>query len=166
MPCLEETAEELRSVHPGLEITTRRLGGLPAEALARAADASAVLVIGSRGLGGPAGFIVGSVASATIAASQQPVVLVRASTDTSADGAVVALDDRVRPWSDKYPSVGVAGSTPIGQAAVRVLDASHDAGLVVVGRRIRHSAFGTHIGPVAHAVMHHCAAPLAAVAHV
>ncbi|MFG2985955.1 universal stress protein [Streptomyces sp. NPDC048258] len=221
---LEETAQELRAAHPGLEVTTSRLGGLPSEALARAAGSSSVLVIGSRGLGSVAGFVVGSVASATIAEARQPVVLVRASTDTSTDGAVIAgvdvrrpcdkllafafdeasrrgsrlhvvhgwkpppilsyapalhpdalqemshgtataLDDMVKPWSDKFPTVEVVCSTPIGQAAVHVLDASHDAALVVVGRRIRTSAFGTHIGPVAHAVMHHCAAPVAVVAH-
>ncbi|MFE9559992.1 universal stress protein [Streptomyces sp. NPDC006487] len=225
---LEDTSGSLHALHPGLEITTRRLGGLPPEALARAADTASMLVLGSRGLGGMAGFVMGSVASGTVARARHPVVLVRASTDAPADGAAdgavvagvdarrpcgellafafdeasrrggrlsvvhawtpppvlgyapgldpallqemsravaVALDDMVAPWCDKYPEVEVDRSTPVGQAAVRVLEASHESALVVIGRRIRASSFGAHIGSVAHAVAHHCALPVAVVAH-
>ncbi|MFF1411503.1 universal stress protein [Streptomyces sp. NPDC058289] len=242
---LEETAGALLALHPGLEITTHRRGGLPPEALARAADTSSMLVLGSRGLGGMAGFVMGSVASGTVARARRPVVLVRASADAPADGAVitadgavvaadsaviaadgavvagvdarrpcgellgfafdaasrrghrlrvvhawtpppvlsyapdldpallqemsravaVALDDMVAPWCDKYPAVEVDRSTPVGQAAVHVLEAAHDSALVVIGRRIRSSAFGAHIGSVAHAVVHHCTVPVAVVAH-
>ena len=51
--------------------------------------------------------------------------------------------------------------------ALRVLliDDSADASLVVVGRRTRRSPLGPHIGPVAHAVLHHAKAPVAVVAH-
>ncbi|MCY0927989.1 universal stress protein [Streptomyces sp. H27-H1] len=45
------------------------------------------------------------------------------------------------------------------------LEAAHDSALVLIGRRIRTSAFGTHFGSVAHAVVHHCAVPVAVVAH-
>lgn len=215
------------ALHPGLEITTHRLGGLPSEALARAADTASMLVLGSRGLGGMAGFVMGSVASGTVTRARHPVVLVRASATVPADGAVVAgvdarrpcaellafafdeasrrgrrlrvvhawtppvlgyspdldpallremgravavaLVDMVAPWCDKYPAVEVDRSTPVGQAAVHVLEASHDSALVGIGRRIRTSSFGTHIGSVAHAVahavVHHCTVPVAVVAH-
>ncbi|MFD5929037.1 universal stress protein, partial [Streptomyces griseoaurantiacus] len=36
---------------------------------------------------------------------------------------------------------------------------------VVVGRRVRRTLFGVHIGAVTHAVMHHATAPVAVVAH-
>ncbi|MFB6852862.1 hypothetical protein ACFCWV_10195 [Streptomyces sp. NPDC056341] len=49
---------------------------------------------------------------------------------------------------------------------MQVLDAASDAALVVVGRRIREAAaFGTQIGAITHAVLHHSAAPVAVIAH-
>ncbi|GAA0661205.1 hypothetical protein GCM10009535_45920 [Streptomyces thermocarboxydovorans] len=52
-----------------------------------------------------------------------------------------------------------------GSAASRIVAASREAALVVVGRRIRRGPVGAHIGPVTQAVLHHCAAPVAVVAH-
>jgi nucleotide-binding universal stress UspA family protein len=49
--------------------------------------------------------------------------------------------------------------------ASHLVDASREASLVVVGRRIRRGALGTHIGPVTHAVLHHSIAPVAVVPH-
>ncbi|MGW0752492.1 universal stress protein [Streptomyces sp. NPDC002587] len=228
---LRGTADELRREHPSLEISTRRVGGLPSLALASAAKDSDMLVLGSRGLGSIAGFVVGSTGSATIAETERPVVLVR-SADRSGtpaggvpergrvvagldihqpgdrilafafeeaarrDGTLVvvhgwspppvlsyapALDAGVLleishgisaelegilgPWRAEFPSVPVEPRVTIGQAAIQILDAATGAALVVVGRRIRRSPFGTHIGPVAHAVMHHATSPVAVVAH-
>ncbi|MFB7462313.1 universal stress protein [Streptomyces sp. NPDC056224] len=228
---LRGTADELRREHPSLEISTRRVGGLPSLALASAAKDSDMLVLGSRGLGSIAGFVVGSTGSATIAETERPVVLVR-SADGSGnpaggvperghvvagldihqpgdrilafafeeaarrDGTLVvvhgwspppvlsyapALDAGVLmeighgigtelegilgPWRAEFPSVPVEPRVTIGQAAIQILDAATGAALVVVGRRIRRSSFGTHIGPVAHAVMHHATSPVAVVAH-
>ncbi|GCB44062.1 universal stress protein family [Streptomyces sp. NL15-2K] len=52
-----------------------------------------------------------------------------------------------------------------GRPAQRLLDATRDAGLLAVGRRIRPSRLGTHTGPVTHAVMHHVRCPVAVVPH-
>ena len=54
-----------------------------------------------------------------------------------------------------------------GSPAHHVIDASRDASLVVVGRRIRRSPIGVHIGSVTHGVLHHATAtaPVAVVAH-
>jgi nucleotide-binding universal stress UspA family protein len=76
-----------------------------------------------------------------------------------------ALADVLRPWGAKYPDVEVAEVSHVGSPADQVVDASLDASLVVVGRRIRHSPVGAHIGPVTHAVMHHSIAPVAVVPH-
>ncbi|MEI5098349.1 universal stress protein [Streptomyces sp. PmtG] len=74
-----EYAEGLRLRHPGVTIGVRRLFGRPGDALPRRAlDDEALLVLGSRGLSGLAGFLVGSVALASLAHTGQPVVLVRA----------------------------------------------------------------------------------------
>jgi nucleotide-binding universal stress UspA family protein len=53
----------------------------------------------------------------------------------------------------------------LGSPASHLIDASRDASLVVVGRRVRRGPLGTHIGAVTHAVMHHATAPVAVVAH-
>ncbi|MET3982811.1 universal stress protein [Streptomyces sp. PvR034] len=232
---LRDALEEANRLYPCLEVSSRRLKGVPAKVLADAAASSDMLVLGSRGLGSIAGFVLGSVGAGTIAATDQPVVLVRGphgpDTDPGvrrSDGAIVvgvdterpcdallsfafdeaarrgcvlrvlhswtpppvlgygygygydldpsaqqeigrsiatAVDEMIRPWSEKYPAVTVAPEVRVGQSAVQLVDASQGAALVVVGRRIRHSAYGTHIGSVAHAVLHHSCAPVAVIAH-
>lgn len=77
----------------------------------------------------------------------------------------MALTEVLLPWREKYPDVEVAEVSRPGSPAGLLIDASRDASLVVVGRRVRRSPFGAHIGAVAHAVMHHAIAPVAVVAH-
>ncbi|WP_405968403.1 universal stress protein [Streptomyces sp. NBC_00015] len=64
--------------HPGLRITARQTGEQAVPALLAAAEDGELLVLGSRGLGTVAGFLVGSVAQAVVARTVRPVVLVRA----------------------------------------------------------------------------------------
>lgn len=75
------------------------------------------------------------------------------------------LVEILRPWKQKFPDVEVTADSRPGKAATHLVDAARDASLVVVGRRVRRSRFGAHIGPVTHAVMHHSTAPVAVVAH-
>ncbi|MEV0489752.1 universal stress protein [Streptomyces atratus] len=75
------------------------------------------------------------------------------------------LDKALRPWRDRFPTVEVKARTPMGHAAQQLLDAGADAGLIVVGRRIRRSLLGAHIGSITHAVIHHATSPVAVVAH-
>ncbi|WP_443065900.1 universal stress protein [Streptomyces sp. NBC_00503] len=137
-------------------------------------------MLGSRGLGSIAGFILGSIGAGTIAAADRPVVLVRAPLDgatpaegSGTDGPIVtgigraiatAVDEMIRPWCEKYPSVTVSPEVRIGQSAIQLVDASEGAALVV-GRRIRRSAYGTRIGAITHAVLHHATSPVAVIAH-
>ncbi|MFI1163487.1 universal stress protein [Streptomyces sp. NPDC020801] len=76
-----------------------------------------------------------------------------------------ALTDVVRPWRQKYPDVEVVERSHCGSPAELLVDAAREASLVVVGRRARRNPFGTHIGHVTHAVLHHATAPVAVVAH-
>ncbi|MFE1409381.1 universal stress protein [Streptomyces sp. NPDC058746] len=82
-----------------------------------------------------------------------------------ADGLQATLLERLSPWQLKYPRLTVDARAVIGRPAGQILEAASGAALVVVGRRIRRSALGTHIGPITHAVMHHAASPVAVVAH-
>lgn len=74
---LRDTTDETHRAHPSLKVDTRRVGGLPSLALARAAEESDMLVLGSRALGSIAGFLVGSTGAATVIEAVRPVVLVR-----------------------------------------------------------------------------------------
>ncbi|HET6352693.1 universal stress protein [Streptomyces sp.] len=73
-----ETADELRLRHPDVEITVDQVAGRPGTILPDEARDAELLVLGSRGLSGVAGFMVGSVGMATVAHTERPVVLVRA----------------------------------------------------------------------------------------
>ncbi|MGW6530374.1 universal stress protein [Streptomyces venezuelae] len=75
------------------------------------------------------------------------------------------LTEVLLPWRKKYPDVEVSEMSRIGSPAGHLIDAARDASLVVVGRRVRRSRFGVHIGSVAHAVLHHATSPVAVVAH-
>ncbi|MGK5450171.1 universal stress protein [Streptomyces radiopugnans] len=228
-----EAANDLARRHPGLEITTDQLTGRPPEVLTAVAEQAEVLVVGTRGLGPVAGFLIGSVGLATVARVKCPVVLVRAGTPEEggpegaepstesrdvvmglelyrpadeliefgfeaaarrgaalrvvhgwnpplvygvdpiavdprlatdlAEESSRALNDALRHWREKYPDVEVKAQAVVGRAARHLTEASEDASLVVVGRRDRRSPIGFHIGPVAHAVMHHSKAPVAVV---
>ncbi|MFG2561845.1 universal stress protein [Streptomyces sp. NPDC048496] len=234
-----ESAEGLRLRNPGVKVTTEQLSGRPGEVLSRVAQDSALLVLGSRGLSGVGGFLVGSVGQAVLAHADRPVVLVRAGEQAAdehamdsagvpsvaapyrpvvlglatgiPDNSLVefafdaaarratslrvvhgwnpppyyayglsvdfelcgelsrqeagALTEILRPWRQKYPDVEVVEESRYGTAANHLVDASREASLVVVGRRIRRSSVGTRIGPVTHAVLHHATAPVAVVPH-
>ncbi|MFE5709258.1 universal stress protein [Streptomyces sp. NPDC056501] len=74
---LLDEADRARNDHPGLEVLTVRARGRATEELTAAANEADLTVLGSRGLGGVRGFIVGSVSLAVIGSARQPVVLVR-----------------------------------------------------------------------------------------
>ncbi|QUC59977.1 universal stress protein [Streptomyces sp. A2-16] len=76
-----------------------------------------------------------------------------------------ALTDALRPWREKFPGVDVAEEAVVGTAGSHLVDASRDAGLVVVGRRRRPAPLGPHIGPVTHHVLRHAVSPVAVVSH-
>ncbi|MGI5466610.1 universal stress protein [Streptomyces sp. CA-132043] len=238
---LSEAADEVTQRYPDVRLTCEQVGSVPTEAMREAAEHAELLVLGSRGLGGVAGVLVGSVALATVAHARRPVVLIRAGetaederlpagagqlgTDTPYREVLLALDPdsacdapvefafdaavrrraplhvlhvwsppagygdlpatayaleidseleaRARravaavlhPWRDKLPEQPVLETVTMGRAANSVPAAARRAGLVVVGRRIRHSAVGAHIGPVTHAVIHRVRCPVAVVPH-
>ncbi|WP_435282952.1 universal stress protein [Streptomyces koelreuteriae] len=234
-----DTADGVGLRHPGVEVTTEHLTGHPGKVLCEAAKDADLLVLGSRGLSGIGGFLVGSVGLAVVARAEHPVVLVRAGEQAAdeherdatgipsaatryrpvvlgvdvdhLDATVIdfafdaaarretslwavhgwhlplwfvyggagdlyryeqvvrshadTLTDALRPWREKYPSVEVVEVSRSGGAAAQLIEASHQASLVVVGRRIHRHPFGTRIGSVTHAVLHHVAAPVVVVPH-
>ncbi|CAL9637668.1 universal stress protein [Streptomyces sp. enrichment culture] len=75
------------------------------------------------------------------------------------------LTEMIQPWRDEHPSVTVDARAVLQQAVPLLTTESEDASLTVVGRRQRSSGLGTHVGPVAHGVMHHTRTPVAVVPH-
>lgn len=71
----------------------------------------------------------------------------------------------LRPWREKYPTVPVTEVVIEGRAAVVLIRAARDAGLLVVGRRSIDHRVGVPTGPVTHAVLHHVGCPVAVVPH-
>ncbi|MFD8620113.1 universal stress protein [Streptomyces sp. DSS69] len=76
--------------------------------------------------------------------------------------AAQELNDMLRPWREKFPQVSVSETLVMAPPASELVQASQGAELVVVGRRGSRRV-GSHIGHVAHAVIHHASAPVAVV---
>ncbi|WP_369029699.1 universal stress protein [Streptomyces adonidis] len=140
------------------------------------------VVVGLQDLGDPAGpllefaFRAAAARGATLHAVHAPslpplygygpaVGLPAGREDGTAEQAEKALSHALKPWRDRYPQVPVARTVDLARASGVVLQAAAQAGLVVVGRRVHRPALGMRIGPVAHAVLHHAAAPVAVVPH-
>ncbi|MEV8093310.1 universal stress protein [Kitasatospora sp. NPDC085879] len=93
--------DRLVDVMPDLEVSCEHVPGSPAHALVAAGEREGLLVLGSRGLGGFAGLLVGSVALQAAAHAGCPVVLVRAGADGGrASGDVVVGVEGGRPCDE------------------------------------------------------------------
>ncbi|MCH5671956.1 universal stress protein [Streptomyces gilvus] len=75
---LRQAEEYVRETSPAMRLTDEQVEGPAVAALLRAAGRADLLVLGSRGLSGFTGFLVGSVALGVVARATRPVVLVRA----------------------------------------------------------------------------------------
>lgn len=64
---------------------------------------------------------------------------------------------------DAPEDVAVRRRTVEGHARKVLLDASHEADLLVVGARRREGHLGLQLGRVAHTALHHSACPVAVV---
>ncbi|MFI1212578.1 universal stress protein [Streptomyces sp. NPDC020802] len=69
--------DSMRAAHPGLQVIGQAVADSPVAALLKEAEQAELLVLGSRGLGGFAGFLMGSVSQRVVARAPLPVVLVR-----------------------------------------------------------------------------------------
>ncbi|MFD9126616.1 universal stress protein [Kitasatospora sp. NPDC059571] len=101
---LAEIAEDVRRHRPGLTVETAVTGDDPVDALVKAAEGQELLVIGSRGLGGFAGLLAGSVALAVAARADVPIVLVRADRPTSRRGGATVRGEVVVGVDTRQPS--------------------------------------------------------------
>ncbi|WP_406208496.1 universal stress protein [Kitasatospora sp. NBC_01560] len=103
---LAETADAVRADRPGLVVHTDVVLDAAVDGLLAAAGDAGLLVLGSRGLGGFTGLLVGSVGTATAARSGVPVVLVRPEREPVREPA------RQRPGGPTEVIVGVDTAAP------------------------------------------------------
>ncbi|MFF4585678.1 universal stress protein [Streptomyces sp. NPDC001388] len=75
------------------------------------------------------------------------------------------LGRALRSWHEKYPRVEVVDSIRLASPAKAVVQAAEGAALLVVGRRAHRQGVAPHLGPVAHAALHHGRCPVAVVPH-
>lgn len=93
---LEEGAALAKETVPELEVHTTLLHGMPRDHLAHVSAGAPMLVLGSRGLGGFMGLLVGSVSLEMAATAECPVAVIRA--DDNPEGFVLlAADDSGSP---------------------------------------------------------------------
>lgn len=88
---LRQAEERIRSAVPGVHLTDEQVEGPATAALLKAAEQAELLVVGSRGLSGFTGLLVGSVAQGVAAKATCPVILVR--TGEEAEDEHLPADD-------------------------------------------------------------------------
>jgi nucleotide-binding universal stress UspA family protein len=74
---MREATKRVRSAVPEVEMTAELVVGQPVEVLTQRSVGASLLVLGSRGLGGVTGLLLGSVAVGLVADAKCPVVVVR-----------------------------------------------------------------------------------------
>ncbi|VXB41020.1 Nucleotide-binding universal stress protein, UspA family [Arthrobacter sp. 9AX] len=122
---LEEGLSQAKAAAPELDIQCTLLHGRPASHLARIAARQQTLVVGSRGLGGFLGLLVGSVSLELAATASCPVAVIRS--DRHPDGPVMAaVDESGSPAALRDAcTVASASRSPLAVVHVRHTPAGH-----------------------------------------
>lgn len=143
---LRQAEDRVRAECSRVSLSDEQMAGPPVPALLKAADQADVMVLGSRGLSGFTGFLVGSVALGVVAGATRPVVLVRAgeealdehrperdgsaSTDTGYRDVVLAVD--LHDACDEVIEFAFEAAR-LRRARLRAVHAWHAAGPVDLG---------------------------------
>ncbi|MFD4510324.1 universal stress protein [Streptomyces sp. NPDC058457] len=143
---LRQAGDRVRRDHPQVRLSDEQMEGPATAALLKAADRAELIVLGSRGLSGFTGFLVGSVALGVVAGSTRPVVLVRAD-EQAADEHLLAGDgseSTLTGYRDVVLAIGLDDpcdeviefafeAARLRHARLRVVHAWHPAGPVGLG---------------------------------
>ncbi|MCL6735974.1 universal stress protein [Streptomyces neyagawaensis] len=105
---LTRAEQRARAECPDVRLSDEQLEGPAVTALVKAADQADTLVLGSRGLSGFTGFLVGSVALGVVARATRPVVLVRAG-ERAEDERLLPADGGDVEGTDERQPVGRGG---------------------------------------------------------
>lgn len=85
-------ADEARAAHPGLDVAVKVSLGSPASVLVEASANAGMVVVGSRGMGGFRGLLVGSVGVQVASNASCPAVVIRKAPPPTASTVVVGVD--------------------------------------------------------------------------
>jgi nucleotide-binding universal stress UspA family protein len=124
-------ADGIRLQYPGLEVQTLLLEGIPAASLIEETAQARSVVLGSRGLGGFSGAVLGSVAVQVSSHAHSPVV-------------VVPADPRPNPHAAPTVVLGVDGSKVSARATDFAFEQAEAIGARLVAVHAWHSPFATH----------------------
>ncbi|MFB7028889.1 MULTISPECIES: universal stress protein [unclassified Streptomyces] len=115
---LREAEAEIARRHPGLELSAEVLPDTPVAALLGTEERAEMLVIGSRGHGPVAGFLLGSYGQQIIAAATRPVVAVRSRDGEGAEPpAGSVLVGQLGGPEDSAAALGFAFATAAARGA-------------------------------------------------
>ncbi|MFD5277972.1 universal stress protein [Pseudarthrobacter sp. NPDC058362] len=117
---LAEGVAAAKAAMPGLEVEGTLFHGLPASYLARISDGQAMVAVGSRGLGGFLGLLVGSVSLELAATATCPVAVIRPDVNP-AGPVIVAVDGSGSPTALEDACVMAS----VSQAALSVIHVQH-----------------------------------------
>lgn len=122
---LSDAREAALAEAPGVQVSTRLRVDPPAAVLIAAGRTARLLVLGSRGLGGVSGLVLGSVAVAAASKAECPVV-------------VIPHDDRSESeWPGRPVVVGVDGAQLDNPAVEFAFDAASARGVPLVAVHVR-----------------------------
>ncbi|MFF3745863.1 universal stress protein [Streptomyces kronopolitis] len=119
--------DEVQERHPGLRIVEDLVGAEAEDALLRAADASQLLVLGSRALGVWESYVLGDVSLDVVGRARGPVVLVRAGDREATPGHGRASG--TAPAHDARVVVGLGLHVPCERLLAFAFDAAASRGL-------------------------------------
>ncbi|WP_432877296.1 universal stress protein [Kribbella sp. CA-245084] len=128
---LDEVAQSLRDQYPGLRVETSLVGGSAPKVLFDGTQDARLVVLGSRGLGGWSGLLVGSVAVQVTTHAECPVV-------------VVPRDGEPQPHDGQTVLVGVDGSEASAKAIEFAFDQAESRHAQVVALHVWTSPFLTY----------------------
>ncbi len=97
---VEETARAVRERHPDLRVNTAVIAGGGAGVLVEESGAACLVVVGSRGRGGLAGLLAGSVSAQVATHARAPVVVLRPSSADLPGGGPVVVGVDGSPGAD------------------------------------------------------------------
>ena len=88
----QQRADEAKRAHPGLDVAVKVALGSPASVLVEASTNADMVVVGSRGMGGFRGLLVGSVGVQVASNASCPAVVIRKAPAPAASTIVVGVD--------------------------------------------------------------------------
>ncbi|ELS57651.1 universal stress protein [Streptomyces viridochromogenes] len=128
---LDDGRARVGAAHPGLPIEALLAHASPAEAILDAAEDADLIVVGTRGRGGFAGLLLGSVSLKVAAHADRPVIVARGRLSHAAeDGIVVGVRDERDETALRF-ALAVAGRWQTGVRLIHAWSPVGRAGLVV-----------------------------------